>query len=158
MSTWRLWLRHWQARAGASKGDKKKTRCVRQTQRPPPQKATRTGIARETGDFTALRLALCKQGPSDRPMKKGRSPFGAPAFPTSHARYKPVRAGDHLCGQPVGAHVVRQVLSEIAYRYAVRHLSKLSRTRPAPPRKGRPAALGASPFRGKARSDSGGSS
>ena len=91
-------------------------------------------------------------------MKKGQSPFGALAFPTSHASSKPLRTSDHLCGQPVGIHLVRQVLYEIAYRYAVRYPSKLARTRPVPPRKGRPAALGASPFRGKARSTSGGHS
>ena len=93
-------------------------------------------------------------------MKKGQSPFGALAFPTSHASSKPLRTSDHLCGQPVGIHLVRQVLYEIAYRYAVRYPSKLARTRPVPPRKGlrrprRPAALGASPFRGKARSADG---
>ena len=44
-----------------------------------------------------------------RPMKKGQSPFGAPAFPTSHASSKPLRTSDHRFGQSVGAPGVRQV-------------------------------------------------
>ena len=95
------------------------------------------------------------------PMKKGQSPFGAPAFPTSHASSKPLRTSDHRCGQPVGAPGVRQVISNVPIcispvpmpkgaAYCQRPRARAYAGRAAPPRRGRP------PFRGKAQSASGG--
>ena len=83
-----------------------------------------------------------------RPMKKGQSPFGAPAFPTSHASSEPLRTSDHRFGQSVGAPVARQVLSEIptAAQFTAgqnwHEPSERPRARAAPPRRGRPPSGG----------------
>ncbi len=93
------------------------------------------------------------------PMKKGWNPFGAPAFPTSHASYKPVRTGDHRFGQPVGARVVRQVSFQSLFSIRCGALPTAPPTGHAPARAPvdlAPPVHRVRPPRGKARSDSGG--
>src|SRR3989344_1961059 len=124
MSTWRLWLRHWQARAEQVRGKRRKG-----------------GADASPG---ACHPKGSKDGPRARkPVILRRAAARAAAAPATSARAHEKRPEPRwrTCCAP----------SQINYpsHWPERHNRALPGR--VPPRKGRPAALGASPFRGEAR-------